>query len=111
MKIPLEGVVQTTIGGHLTLCGGTRTAVKTVRPWQVPMNCPQYPHKREDCPLCTQPQIDEHSLSRRWKGFQNNNSPFSFHRLITPDECWDAITLWSLGGGKAAFYRTSVRPR
>lgn len=83
-----------TATAYATLSGGTRTAVKTHRPWQVR---PVLPPK-EQCPLCSKPQLDEYHPTPGWRTFANSNTPFSFHRLLAPTKCWEIAKLWELGG-------------
>jgi len=90
-----SGIISPSVGSHSTLSGGTRTSVKTARPWQVPMYTPA---NRSDCPLCSREQIDEYYPTAGWKTFQNSNTPWPYHRLLTPTECWPIGKLWSLGG-------------
>lgn len=77
-----------------TLSGGTRTAVKTSRPWQPKLVFPE----TENCPFCSKRQEDEYAPKRGWKTFKNSNTPFSYHRLLIPTYCWNEAALRSLGG-------------
>lgn len=78
------------------MSGGTRTTVKTTRPWQVRMTLPA---NQSDCPLCSREQIDEYIPEPGWwKTFENSNTPWPYHRLLIPAYCWPIDKLWSLGG-------------
>ena len=93
----MTGIVTRSTGGHFTLSGGTRGTVKPgPRPWQVAL--PERPGKNADCALCSQPQLDEHKVAEGWKTFRNLNTPFPFHRLLIPAECWNTSRLRTLGG-------------
>lgn len=102
----MTGQTMPSVGGHQTLSGGTRTKVKTVRPWQVRMPCPETEEMRADCPFCSREQQDKHMIARGWKTFQNSNTPFPYHRLLVPDVCWPEKKLWSLGGNMILENRT-----
>ncbi|MFH1246381.1 MAG: hypothetical protein V1489_01210 [Candidatus Liptonbacteria bacterium] len=94
----MAGIVKESFAGLQTLSGGTRTAVKTVRPWQAPL---VYPDAEHPCPFCTRQQTDEHFVRRagmEWKTFANNATPFPYHRLLVPDRCWPESLLRRLGG-------------
>ncbi len=91
----MTGIIARSVGSHSTLSGGTRTSAKTVRPWQVRL---EVPANRADCMLCTRPQLDEHYPADGWKTFGNSNTPWQYHRLLTPTDCWPIDKLWLLGG-------------
>ena len=91
----MAGEMKRTIGGHLTLSGGTRTIVKTVRPWQPKL---VFPATKEDCPFCSKSQEDEFTPGMGWKTFKNSNTPWPYHRLLIPTTCWEEEGLRSLGG-------------
>ncbi len=82
--------------GISTVAGGTRTAIKTNRPWQVPMEV-----KPKECPFhdvndgFTLKEID---YEDGWRVRQNRWTPFPFHRVVYPPECWEPERLYALGG-------------
>ncbi|HUX35795.1 MAG TPA: hypothetical protein VMV71_02045 [Candidatus Paceibacterota bacterium] len=91
----MTGIIQAAPGGLSTLSGGTRTAVKTERPWQVRLKVSE---THASCPLCSRQQLDEHFPADGWKTFRNSNTPWPYHRLLIPTNCWPIDKLWSLGG-------------
>lgn len=91
----MAGQIKQSVHGLTTLSGGTRTSVKTERPWQPKL---VFPKSSADCPFCSCKQEDEYFPNPRWKTFQNSNTPFPYHRLLIPVECWDEKTLRSLAG-------------
>ena len=98
-EVEMAGEICTSVQGLQTLCGGTRTSVKVDRPWQPKMVFPT----PNPCPFCTKQQEDEYKYFQddycfNFKAFQNSNTPFPYHRLLIPTECWDEKTLRDLGG-------------
>ncbi len=91
----MAGQVETSVRGLRTLSGGTRQEVKTARPWQPKL---VFPESREKCPLCTKNDETKYIPGPGWKIFQNAFTPFPYHRLMIPDDCWDEARLRTLGG-------------
>ena len=91
----MSGEITRSIGGYHTLSGGTRTAVKTHRPWQPKL---VFPKSTDDCPFCSKEQADEFHPVPDWKTFANANTPWPYHRLLVPATCWNEEALRSLGG-------------
>lgn len=84
-------------GGHYTISGGTRTAVKLDRPWQVDMEVDP-----TTCPFCTKKQdvLEDHG---DWLVLGNTNTPYKGpggHRLVIPRACLPKDQLRILGGIK-----------
>ena len=75
--------------------GGTRTAIRTDRIWQM---VPEW--KPEKCPFCTREQIviSEIVEDGGWKILSNRFTPYPFHAMIVPKECWTMDKLYVLGG-------------
>lgn len=93
----MAGVLRELAGEIMVLYGGTRTSVRPMRvnrPWQVGLKF----QTKDDCPFCSRTQLDEYFPEPGWKTFQNAATPWPWHRLLIPTECWDEQTLWSLGG-------------
>ena len=84
------------VGGFTFVTGGgTKTAIKLSRPWQVTL-----PIVPEKCPFCTKPreEISLPNLPAGWRLLWNLFTPHRRHRLAIPSTCWDAKTLQTLGG-------------
>lgn len=81
-------------GGLYTVTGGTRTAVKLDRPWQVDIEI-----NPETCPFCTKPQeiLEDHGS---WIVLPNTFTPYPTHRLIIPRVCLPKGGLRTLGGSQ-----------
>ncbi len=88
-----------------TLSGGTRTSITGLdRPWQKEMVI-----DRSICPFCREEQpgadrsyivsVHDYKEAGAWKVRRNRMTPFPYHRLILPLECYESEeTLWYLGG-------------
>ncbi|MEK7641191.1 MAG: HIT domain-containing protein [Patescibacteria group bacterium] len=84
-------------GGRKSVAGGTRTAIKLDRPWQSDIVV-----NKETCPFCTKPQKDvkQKDLANcgSWRVIENAFTPYPFHRMVIPTECWSKEELHGLGG-------------
>lgn len=81
-------------GRITTAAGGTRTAIKLSRPWQKEMVIDP-----TTCPFCTKPQTVLEECGN-WLVLQNTSTPFPFHQLVIPRECWPVAMMRNLGGEK-----------
>ncbi len=91
----MGGIITRSVRGCVTLSGGTRNVVKAHRPWQPKL---VFPSESNPCPFCTRAQNDEYVPEAGWKTFQNFYTPFPYHRLLIPSNCWDETKLRNLGG-------------
>ncbi|MEK7507752.1 MAG: hypothetical protein AAB602_01550 [Patescibacteria group bacterium] len=99
----MNSTLQEWPGEIITLSDGTRNAVGLDRPWQNEMAI-----SRDTCPFCAEERPDadrtfvvsvhDHGDAGKWKVRRNKMTPFPFHRLILPLECYHMETLWNLGG-------------
>lgn len=84
-------------GGRRSVAGGTRNAIKLDRPWQKEIVV-----NKETCPFCTKPQKDVRSVDLgeqgSWRVIENAFTPYPFHRMVIPSECWSADNQRNLGG-------------
>jgi diadenosine tetraphosphate (Ap4A) HIT family hydrolase len=82
-------------GGVEVAFGGTRTAVKLDRPWQleIPPVGQSCPFEREDVT-----PIDSFETVEGWRLLQNKYTPFPWHRLLVPASCWSVNKIRQLGG-------------
>lgn len=82
-----------------TLSGGTRNTVRLSRPWQTPMKI-----DTRTCPFCAEerPGADRSLVvsvdDSGWKVRKNRRTPYDFHRLLLPKDCFHQDALRSLGG-------------
>lgn len=80
--------------GMKSVAGGTRGEIKLSRPWQQEIVV-----NPETCPFCTgKGQVLEELESGEWLLLQNRFTPYPFHRMIIPRECWTPDGLRALGG-------------
>jgi hypothetical protein len=82
-------------GGISVAAGGTRTRVCLQRPWQTqirvePATCPLEKREHE--------QEAHFELEGGWRVLPNVYTPFSWHKLIIPEQCWSPERLRTLGG-------------
>jgi diadenosine tetraphosphate (Ap4A) HIT family hydrolase len=82
-------------GGITIASGGTRLCVNIDRPWQTeiqvnPATCP-FESNDVDAEV-------ELEAGAGWRVLRNRYTPFSWHKLIIPAECWPAEKLRLLGG-------------
>lgn len=82
-------------GGIKTVSGGTRNVVKLNRPWQTDISVD--PTK---CPFCTGQGKEVFRYEDGWRILDNLFTPFKFHLLIGPENCWSKEQLRILGGCK-----------
>ncbi len=84
-------------GGRRSVAGGTRTAIKLDRPWQKDIEVD--PKK---CPFCTKPQNEVRAIDLgeegSWRVIENIFTPYPFHRLVIPSQCWSKEDVRNLGG-------------
>ncbi|MEK7654169.1 MAG: HIT domain-containing protein [Patescibacteria group bacterium] len=84
-------------GGRKSVAGGTRTVIKLDRPWQSDIVV-----SKETCPFCTKPQKDVRVVDLgdggSWRVIENVFTPYPFHRLVIPSECWSKEDIRNLGG-------------
>jgi diadenosine tetraphosphate (Ap4A) HIT family hydrolase len=95
--------------GHASYSfGGTRQAIRTDRIWQM---VPEW--KPEKCPFCTREQIvvSEIVEDGGWKILSNRFTPYPFHALIIPKECWPMDKLYALGGQEKIFAALRITER
>lgn len=85
-------LIQEWPGGIWTASGGTRTAVKLNRPWQTDIMVDP-----NTCPFCTKPQTVLKECGN-WLVLENAFTPFPFHQLVIPKECWPVTMIRNLGG-------------
>ena len=94
-------IIQNWPGGISTLAGGTRTAIKIDRPWQMPLSinpatCPFEPQRLKD----EKREIVRSSPDGRWVSFNNRFTPNLDHSLVVPVTCadWPDSRVRLLGG-------------
>lgn len=90
-------LVESWPGGISTCCGGTRTAIKLDRPWQMRMT----PHP-ESCPFELEAMIRDkrkflYSIGQ-WRVIKNDFTLFDWHVMMVPTGCWEETMLRRLGG-------------
>lgn len=79
--------------GMKSIAGGTRGEIKLSRPWQQEIVV-----NPETCPFCTgKGHVLEELAGGEWRLLQNRFTPYPFHRMVIPRECWSATDLRSLG--------------
>lgn len=89
----MEGLYRATLPSGIQIAsGGTRTAIKLSRPWQLPMAADD----PQNCAFVKDPG-DAEQLDG-WRLRQNRFTPFPFHRLMIPDDCLSTDTIYELGG-------------
>ncbi len=83
------------LGASQWASGGTRDVVKLTRPWQREMEITP-----ATCVFERRPQKDVSTFDSKsgWRLIENTNTPFDFHRLLIPPDCWSVGKLRSLGG-------------
>ena len=102
-----EELIECWPGEIATLSDGTRSTVGIDRPWQKALN-QEVDIVVVTCPFCTEEQpgadrtlvvkVFNRGKAGKWKIRKNRMTPFPFHHLILPLECYDNETLWTLGG-------------
>ncbi|TSC81712.1 MAG: hypothetical protein G01um101419_764 [Parcubacteria group bacterium Gr01-1014_19] len=94
-------------GGRRSVAGGTRTAIKLDRPWQKDIEV-----NPKMCPFCTKPQNDVRSVdlgrNGSWRVIKNAFTPYPFHRMVIPTECWSKEDVRRLGGESKIWGALSV---
>jgi hypothetical protein len=85
-------IIEQVPGGLSTLSGGTRGSIRLDRPWQADIVVTS-----SSCPFDAEPSV-EPCAAPGWKVLQNPYTPFNFHRLIVPSECWPVGRVRMLGG-------------
>ncbi len=82
-------------GGISVAAGGTRTEVKLDRPWQAEIRVD--PAK---CPFETKEEEQEayFEVDGGWRVLPNRYTPYPWHKLIVPRNCWPSDELRILGG-------------
>jgi diadenosine tetraphosphate (Ap4A) HIT family hydrolase len=79
--------------GLTVISGGTRTTLKSDRPWQGSMFV-----RSAECPFETREQTVVAEGPHGWRVIENSSSPLKYHRLIIPSSCWEDDRLLTLGG-------------
>lgn len=77
-----------------SVAGGTRIEINLSRPWQKEIVV-----NSETCPFCTgEGHVLEELEGGEWLLLQNRFTPYPFHRMVIPRECWPVHKLRILGG-------------
>ncbi len=80
--------------GMRSVAGGTRSEDKVSRPGEKEMEA-----NRETCPFCRDEGIFLKGFTGcEWRMMQNKFTPYIFHQLIIPRDCWSANEQRTLGG-------------
>jgi len=84
--------------GRKSVAGGTRGTIKLDRPWQKDIeinsdNCPFCKEGDKENTICDFPE-------EGWRLRKNLFTPYPFHRMIIPKNCWPVNDLRTLGGVK-----------